>query len=1444
MKRKIASAAAVALAFTALVLPADAADSFPPIGEQTLASAQPRFSGYRVQEIRDWSPQTDPYAEFLRAEVPLQPRIGRLAQTQANPSLDGKAEIMLMQGDYGNAFFNTPMQNNDFAQHTLNFWQYTDYFSPWHGAATASTPSSLYDPKTSDWRNRGFEFGIVNIPNPAYTNAAHRNGVKSIATIYFDPAFRPGLTFTESFPKNPQSQGYIIAEKLLEMAHYYNFDGYFLNQEEYGDDSEFKPFMAYLTSKGLYTQWYDTNNNFNASKAEWLKDDTHGQIHDSVFVNYGWPSSVDRSLSYAASTGVDPHKSLFFGVEANQAKFSGGHGSATSLDRLFASGTKNPRASIALFTPSDFYQRGLDDDVRLPEMTKELPLMQQNAFQWMIAERERMYFSGVRSNPRQTGMQPGFSRPEVGLSNASRWYGVADFTAERSVIGGTQFHSTFNTGHGMQWFADGKVSNPEQWTNINVQSLLPTWQWWLDTDGKRPSVDFDYGTAMQRKSTTGADVASPFAPQGAWRGGSSLVVHGDLTADATLRLFKTDLAVSKASRMQVTFKKSSKDSAPMKAALIFADAPSEVVTLEVADSASSGEWRTSTIDLAPYAGRKLATIGLQFGAASGYQMNVGEISLTDGASAPAAPTGVKLKRVYDDGQVVIGWNKAKFAEVDGYVIEATYPDGHVAHLTGGYTDLAHVKRVANTSGAVKFGVRAVGKDGRVSEPATVSYDYSAQPRKLAVAQAETPSGLLTQARDAGKLSVTWDAAGSAGRTCQVDVALVGLAKGNVDDQPYGVSVPCSDAAAEVPVPVKEGYTYDLTVTPKGQTMGIAHRGQTHDALAAPMPQSDFEFSNGRVVVHSPTTKDWWKIDVSFAPAGADDAAAQRIVAAKRGDRSNQGLQSPRTLPASDGTLLVTLTDYSGNVTLQRIPISGGVPTPDTTRPALTVTNAPTQTVEFGDAMTPIKVVATDASAVAIEVSDLPKGLQWRNVLPGVPEAPRARSAAVSPSPLEPSGTNGGVLSGTPATLGTHTVTVTAVDAYGNKASQDLRINVADTSAPVFTPESLPAMRVELGSALAPVKVAAVDAADGPVKVVVDEATPLPAGVTLADGVLSGTPRAVGSTSVTLRAADASGNTATLTTTITVVDTTKPALTADHPDPQKVSLGEAITPVTFSVKDASGEAPITVVGADGLTLKRGDDGSVTVSGTPTRLGRITLVATAKDASGNSTTVQVVIDVVDTAAPVITPIKDATLELGEAIAPIALKASDGHGPVAVTIKGSLPAGLTVADGKVDGAPSELGTFPVTLVATGKAGNTAQLAWTITVRDTVAPKVSVPASVAGTVGAEIDPVLIAATDAGAVRLTASGLPDGVRFVTTSQGGRGVSATATLAGAPTRAGTVTVTVRATDASGNVGEASFTLTVRAASSPKPTPKPSTPPAPSPTPTPVTPKPGLPNTGA
>ena len=1038
MKRALIAGVAALVGLAALTPPAVADDSVAPVGAHALASAQPRNAGHRLQDIRTWSPQTDPYARYLRAEVPLQPRIPHDPSTQAHPELDAKAQVMLMQGDYGNSFFGNFRANDGFAHNVLNFWQYADYWSPWHGSATARTPQSLYDPATSDWRTRNFEFGVVDIPNPAYTNAAHRNGVKSIATIYFDPAFRPGLTFKEAFDKDPTSRGYIIAEKLVEMAKYFGYDGYFLNEEEGNlQDSRFRPFMSYLTSKGLYTQWYtNTPGTWSSSKASLLD---HGRIMNSVFLNYNWPGTQDRSVEAAKAEGYDPYQSLFFGVEANQAGFNGKHRSATELPSLYESRRNHsPKASVALFTPSDMYQRGLADAVKPKGADKDVPLFQQDPYQWMVAERERMYFSGVTSNPKDTGAHPGHSRPEVGVADSSSWVGAADFIPARSVIGGRQFHTDFNTGHGMKWYSAGDVSAAASWTDMDAQSILPSWQWWIDTEGTRPSVDFDYGPSDRRKDVHGAPVSLLYHQVGAWCGGSSLVVHGMMSKTTTLRLFKTRLAMTADTSMPITFRKSSKDHGTMKAALVFADDPGRVVTVDVPGSGVKGGWHTSTLRLGRFAGRTLTTLGLQFAPAPDYQMNVGAISVRDGSGVPAAPSEVQLDTVYDDGQAILSWHAAPFDDVAGYVVESMGPDGKIVHLASGYTDLAYLKAVPKKTGKVTFRVRAVGHDGQMSAPSTVSYDYSAQPRHIKVAEAATASKLLTDAVRPGVLDVTWDAKGVRVSTCRVDVHLVDIAKDDIDNQPYGLDVPCAAGGARVPVPIREGHPYDLTVT-AGHGLGLSYRGHTHDSWAAPVTLDDIVVERKRSGFHmrNLTSPDWYGLQIMWK---GTDGTSRKLTTIRRGGSVRGGWGTAPTtddptafhsFPSSQGTLVMKVTDYAGNTTTQHFAVKNN----DLVRPAIaprfTVVEPARQRVTVSHPIILVRISVSGDQPVSWRLRGaLPAGLRWTNDM----SVNGLTSLAAT-------------LSGSPRSAGNHRIVVEASDLFGNTVTRSVVVEAARGSAP-------------------------------------------------------------------------------------------------------------------------------------------------------------------------------------------------------------------------------------------------------------------------------------------------------------------------------------------------------------------------------------------------------------
>ena len=890
------------------------ADTWPDIDSAKIKSAQPHFSGYTVRNIEAWDKETDPFSDLMRARVPLQKRNEAFTQTQANPSLNDKTEVMLMQGDYGNSFFNSTIANNSYGNVAFNFWQYTDYFCPWHGAATIGIPEGLYDPVTSDWRARGFEFGIVNIPNQAYINAAHKNGVKAIACVYFDPHFRPGQTINEMFVKDTNGD-YVVAKKLIALAKEYGIDGYFLNNEERPDE-RFKDFMAYLSKQGLYTQFYNTNSSFNASKSQWLKDDKHDKIHDSVFVNYGWEhGSMDSYMAHAKEKGVDPYKAVFLGIESNQSGYSDRKSLPT---KAYTSATnKNPLCSIALFTPSDMYQRGVDDLEKKLGLSGKLPVHQRPEYQWMIAERERMYFSGVTCDPKDTGSHPGYKREDVVVNDASYWPGVADFKAETSVIRGKKFYTDFNIGKGTQYFVGGKAVNDEAWTNLNDQDLLPSWQWWFESEGSKLKADFDFGEKEVRNDINGNKRKLSFTQIGAYNGGSSLVVYGDLKSKNNLKLFKTALDVTESTKAKLIFRKTSDDAAKMKLGLVFEDKPEETVELEVKNTETkSDEFKQVEIDLSAYKGRKIAAISLVFdGNADTYQMNIGSISVSDTETEITAPENFKIDRVYDDKQMVFSWKLDNYEDVDKYRVYAE-SEGKKHFLGGIYDEKLYVKDYFFDKGKeIKFSLVKVGKDGKESKAAEKVVDFSKLPTEIKVAEIipekefnERLVKLHAEAETPEKISFSFKKAKDNESLYEASVEPI---KEYTDDKTaseYKIDVADDNGVVSAP-DLKDGYFYDLTIKPKNSEIGISYRGKFNDSYARPMTEDDIVWAGvKKVALRSPLTRDWYEVKLSFKAEG--ETEAKEIGSYKRGVTPNY--HSPLTLPSDKGEITLTLNDYKGN----------------------------------------------------------------------------------------------------------------------------------------------------------------------------------------------------------------------------------------------------------------------------------------------------------------------------------------------------------------------------------------------------------------------------------------------------------------------------------------------------------------------------------------------------
>ncbi len=896
-----AGVAAVALA-AAAVGPARASDTLPWTGDSAVGAHQPYQHGYTAADLLRWDPAADTDAELLRARVPLQDRIAADARTQRDPALPAETQLHTLAGDYGNAFFESHHDTNEFSQYLFAYWQYADLYGTWHGMPTEGVRPEWWAPD-AEWTQRWFEFGMLNLPNPAYTNAAHRNGVRSLATIFFSDNDRGEQTFTDLLVRDADGR-FPVADKLTEVARYFGFDGYFVNQEEVSirmgaeQMDAYRAFMQQLRADGLYVQWYDSvtdagsiryQNEFNAANSPFVQHPEQGRSADSIFLNYWWDADkLAASRDHAVSLGLDPRADVMVGVEAGKDQFDQPY---DLRDNLGADGL--PMNGIATlgadFVHADFADKTDDDR------------------QWEAFDRERRWW---------TGSSTGVTGPD------GDWPGVASQIAERSVIGGDVFATTFNTGHGLEYRTDGRVSSTWEWGDINDQDVPVTWQWWLDAAESPLGVDYDYGPGY---------VSAPrfdHTPVGAYQGGSSLVLAGTLVSDNALRLYKTDLAVHAGTGVDLTWAKTSaSDESELRLAVVLASDPDAVVELPLPGSGEATDgWRTERVDLGEYAGDRVLTLGLVVGAGAapvdGYQVNVGALRYSDGADrTPAAPTGLRVDRLLEGtGEAVVSWDLADYADVVDYRLSL---DG--TSLGGRYDETFYVKDLPSSAGRLEL--RAVGPDGSVSAPATLDLDLATAPSDVQVVTAAD-----------GTATVSWTPAAAAVPEA-TSIRLETRASDRYAGAPFVVEATApagqtSVAFAGVPVD-GSGYVASLRT---GDGTAVAAQGAFTDATLERYPVCDVAWhEDGTVTLPRPDgIADWrylrvaeqWEADgapqterKTFAYTYSQPAGDQAI----RGRTTRQSYTVGPLRPGS--TLRVALEDYAGNVTAEDVDAWTPVPGP-------------------------------------------------------------------------------------------------------------------------------------------------------------------------------------------------------------------------------------------------------------------------------------------------------------------------------------------------------------------------------------------------------------------------------------------------------------------------------------------------------------------------------------
>lgn len=217
--------------------------------------------------------------------------------------------------------------------------------------------------------------------------------------------------------------------------------------------------------------------------------------------------------------------------------------------------------------------------------------------------------------------------------SSSTWLGMSRFFADKTPILSTPFVTSFNSGHGVGYYVNGKLSRDNEWSYQSVQDVMPTWTWIIDSDGSKLDGGYDFTDA--------------------YNGGTSIQFYGDLDANKAndIMLYSTDVAVTDGMTLSLTAKN---DDGKARLVAYYGDDSTasyeECETVAYNLTASEADtWTTTVVNISDHAGKTLYAIGLKVEsdtAVSDYHINLGQLAILDqDRAALSGPTSVALDEI-------------------------------------------------------------------------------------------------------------------------------------------------------------------------------------------------------------------------------------------------------------------------------------------------------------------------------------------------------------------------------------------------------------------------------------------------------------------------------------------------------------------------------------------------------------------------------------------------------------------------------------------------------------------------------------------------------------------------------------------------------------------------------------------------------------------------------
>ncbi|KAG0227957.1 hypothetical protein BGW41_003581 [Actinomortierella wolfii] len=470
-----------------------------------------------MEELLQWRPGGDDYNV---SNTPLHPR-------SYGQSKEPELKVIVCHDMAGGYVEDAATQGNNYSTiYSIQSWRYIDTF--------------IY-----------FSHARVTIPPPCWTNAAHRNGVKCLGT--FITEWLPGIVETDQLVSGPGAAlstetvgeddddkggedkvedgdgngkakknrprrtageksaqpdkvdrrwfSKVFADKLVDIAAYYKFDGWLINIESIlrGGNAQAKQMVAFLS---------------------YLRQQIHARIpggeliwYDSVIYSTGELSWQDR---------LSPENYHFFEQSDGGTFGGGGFYTYRALDVIKREGT-----SAALFAPGYLYQQLGAEDF----------LVHDRLF-WTGFNGAGVHFEALNKvptvppppePPKKAGGENSTKPSDSPCSTASHtedYRPVAMFVEARPSGSKTWFYTDFDRGFGNKIFIDGKQVRGKQWSNLSRQSLPPNMAnevYILRQDSLRDDISRSSGPRL------GLDVCNTIrwilSPDDAYYGGTSILIE-------------------------------------------------------------------------------------------------------------------------------------------------------------------------------------------------------------------------------------------------------------------------------------------------------------------------------------------------------------------------------------------------------------------------------------------------------------------------------------------------------------------------------------------------------------------------------------------------------------------------------------------------------------------------------------------------------------------------------------------------------------------------------------------------------------------------------------------------------------------------------------------------------------------------------------------------------